>query len=242
MLYIVLYIYLTSDKVKATFKELAAFDFTFVKTYFKTSWSVIVNELIFSLGMTAYSIAYARIGTKAVATMQIATTLNNLFTVLLMGIAAAAAILIGNTIGKGDLKDAGQTAKKIGKLTPFIGALLGVIIWFIAPFVMSLFKIEQDTFQTGVVVLKMMGVFLPIRAFNMVMIVGVFRGGGDTLYSMIVQSATIWLYSVPLAFMGAIVLELPVYGVYFLICTEECIKLFFELKRLQTGKWIHQVV
>ena len=45
----------------------------------------------------------------------------------------------------------------------------------------------------------------------MVMIVGVFRGGGDTTYSMLVQCGTIWLYAVPMAFLGATVFSLPVY-------------------------------
>ena len=76
----------------------------------------------------------------------------------------------------------------------------------------------------------------------MVMIVGVFRGGGDTTYSMLVQCGTIWLYAVPMAFLGATVFSLPVYGVYFLICTEEFLKIIFEVVRLKSGKWIKNVI
>ncbi|MGL4345077.1 MAG: MATE family efflux transporter, partial [Cellulosilyticaceae bacterium] len=99
MLYIVGYVYMSKNMIAAKLKELYSFDMALVKTYFKTSWSVIANELIFSVGMTAFSMAYARIGTNAVATMQIATTINNIFTVLLMGMAVATAIMVGNKIG-----------------------------------------------------------------------------------------------------------------------------------------------
>ncbi len=82
MIFIVSFVYFRKNKVASRLNELISFDLNFVKIYFRTSWSVIVNEIVWSLGMTAYSIAYARIGTNAVASMQIATTLNNMFMVL----------------------------------------------------------------------------------------------------------------------------------------------------------------
>lgn len=87
-----------------------------------------------------------------------------------------------------------------------------------------------------------MALFLPIRTFNMVMIVGVFRGGGNTTYSMLVQAGTVWLYSVPLAFIGAVVWKLPIQWVYILICSKECIKIFVEFTRLKSGKWIKNII
>ena len=76
----------------------------------------------------------------------------------------------------------------------------------------------------------------------MVMIVGVFRGGGDTTYAMALQGCTIWFYSVPLSFIGAMVFKFPVEMVFFLISTEDIIKAIFQTKRLKTGKWLKNVV
>ena len=242
MVFIVSVIYFTQNKVAAHFKELLSFNLEKVRVYFKTSWSVIVNELIFSIGLTFYSIAYARIGTGAVATMQIATTLNNMFMIFLIGIATAAAIMIGNSIGAGKEERARTYSKHVGKLTPVVGVVLGVVIWFLAPTIVGFFKVTPETYKDTIFVLRIIALFLPLRAFNMVMIVGVFRGGGDTLYSMLVQAGTIWLYSVPLAFIGAILLKFPVYGVFFLVCTEDVIKIIFELGRLKSGKWLKKLV
>nr|WP_330401007.1 MATE family efflux transporter [Sporanaerobium hydrogeniformans] len=242
MTFIISVVYFSKNKVAAHIKELFSFNMECLKKYFITSWSVIANELIFSIGLTFYSIAYARIGTNAVATMQIATTLNNMFMIFLIGIATAAAIMIGNSIGAGKEERARTYSVHVGKLTPLVGVLLGVFIWFLAPFIVSFFKVQPETYRDTVSVLRIMALFLPLRAFNMVMIVGVFRGGGDTLYSMLVQAGTIWLYSVPLSFIGALILKLPVYGVFFLICTEEIIKMLFELSRLKSGKWLKNLV
>lgn len=242
MIFIISFVYLKNNKVASNLKELTSFDFNFVKIYFKTSWSVIANEIIWSLGMTAYSIAYARIGTNAVASMQIATTLNNMFMVFLIGLATASSIMIGNKIGSNQEKTAKLYAKDIAVISVLIGFILGVIIYITAPLVLTPFNVSSETYLDTVKVLRVIAIFFTIRAFNMVMIVGVFRGGGDTTYSMLVQCGTIWLYAVPIAFLGATVFSLPVYGVYFLICTEEFLKIIFELARLKSGKWIKNVI
>lgn len=240
--YIIYMIYVKNNIVASRINELFAFDFSFVKTYFNTSIAVIANELLWSLGMTAFSIAYAQIGTSAVATMQIATTLNNMFMVLCIGLASAAAIMVGNKIGANEEEVAVDYSHKIGKVAPALGLIIGIALWVLAPAIVRPFNVEVETFKATVTVLRIMALICPIRSYNVVMIVGIFRGGGDTLYSTLVQLGTIWFYAVPMAFIGATALSLPVTAVYFLICLEEFIKIIFERSRLKSGKWIRSVV
>ncbi|VYU64070.1 MATE family efflux transporter [Clostridium tertium] len=240
--YIVYMVYMKNNVIASKIKELFDFDLNFIKVYFKTSTAVIANELLWSLGMTAFSIAYAQIGTSAVATMQIATTLNNMFMVLCIGLASAAAIMVGNKIGAGEEEVAVDYSHKIGKVSPVLGLIIGIAVWILAPVIVMPFNVEAETFKATVTVLRIMALICPIRSYNVVMIVGIFRGGGDTLYSTLVQLGTVWFYAVPMAFIGATVLSLPVTSVYFLICSEEFIKIIFERSRLKSGKWIKNVV
>lgn len=242
MFYILAMVYFKKNNLAASIKELFSFDIAFLKIYFKTSWAVIANELIWSIGMMAYSMAYARIGTQAVASMQIATTISNLFMVVAIGIAVASCVMIGNKIGAGEESIAKDYSSKIGVLSPMIGAVIGIGLWIFAPLVVKPFNIGAETTVATIAVLRLIAIFAPIRTFNVVMIIGVLRGGGDTTFSMLVQAGTVWFYSVPGAFIGATLLGLPLLGVYFIICTEEFIKLFFEIYRLKSGKWIKNVI
>lgn len=242
MVFILSVVYLSKNKVAAKLSEMFNFNIELIKVYFKTSWSVIVNELIWSIGMAAYSIAYARISTNAVAAMQIVTTINSMFMVLLIGLATSASIMIGNKIGADEEVVAKEYANNIAILSVIIGLVLGVLIWVTAPLVLIPFNITSETYSDTIIVLRILAVFFALRAFNMVMIVGVFRGGGDTTFAMLLQGATVWLYSVPIAFIGATALGLTVYGVFFLICTEDFIKTFFQLRRLKSGKWLRNVI
>ena len=242
MAYILIRVYIGKNKISAKIKELINFNFEFIKIYFKTSWSVIANEIIWSVGMMVYSISYARIGTNAVASMQIATTLSNLFMVIGIGIAVASSIMIANKIGADEEDVAKDYAGKIGILSPIVGVVIGIFLWIFAPIIVKPFNIGPETTRDTINVLRLIAVFTPIRTYNVVMIVGVLRGGGDTTFSMIVQAGTIWLYSVPAAFIGATTFGLSLISVYFLICVEEFIKLFFEIYRLKSGKWIKNVI
>lgn len=242
MIFVVGMVYMTKNKVAAKLKEMFNYKWSTMVLYFKTSWSVILNELIFSVGSAAYSVAYAKISTNASATMQISGTIIDMFFIFLTGVGTAAAIMIGNKIGAKEEERAKEYASHVGKLTPLIGISLGIGLWFLAPIVPTWFKIQPETYQDTVTVLRTMAIFMPFRAFNAIMIIGVFRGGADTTYSMIVQAATILCYSVPMAFIGAVALKWPVYLVFLLVCTEDFIKMPFEYWRLKSGKWMKNVV
>ena len=242
MIFVVGMVYFSKNRVAAHWGEMFSYTIETIRVYFRTSWSVILNELIFSCGLAAYSIAYAKISTSASATMQISSTIIDMFFIFLTGIGTAAAIMIGNKIGAKEEKRAKQYATYVAQLTPIIGTLLGIGMWCLAPVVPNWFNIQPETYNDTVIVLRTMALFMPLRSFNSIMIIGVFRGGADTTYSMLVQACTIFGYSVPLAFIGAIVLKWPVYLVFLLVCTEEIVKIPFEFFRLKSGKWMRRVI
>lgn len=239
---VLIYAYRPESVAKGRLKELFNFNMDFIKNYFKTSYSVILNELVWALGMTTYSVIYAKIGIKEVASMQIATTVNNMFMVLCIGLAVAASIMVGNKIGAGQEEVAIDYAGKLGILAPVIGVIIGGALWICAPIVTQAFKISDDTIKLTVTVLRTMAFFAPLRFFNVLMIVGIFRGGGDTTYSMLVQLGTIWCFSIPVGFIGAVYFNLSLPAVYLIICMEELIKVVFEGVRLHSKKWIKSII
>lgn len=242
MVIVLIYAYSPQSVIRASFKELISFEMSFVKNYFKTSYSVMINEIVWALGMTAYSVIYAKIGIKEVASMQIATTINNMFMVLCIGLAVAASIMVGNKIGAGEQDTAMDYAGKLGIITPIIGVIIGLVLWISAPIVTSAFKISDDTFRLTVTVLKTMAFVAPLRALNVLMIVGIFRGGGDTTYSMLVQLGIIWFFAIPAGFVAAAYLKLSLPMVYIIICMEEPIKAVFEWSRFRSKKWIKNII
>ena len=242
MLIIIYASYKTNDVIPGKIKQYFRFSMDFVKAYFQVSSPVIINELIWSLGITTYSIIYAKIGIKEVASMQISSTINNMFMVLGIGIASSASIIIGNCIGAGNEEKAKEYAAKLSVLAPFIGLISGLALWIASPNVVQLFNIEKNTVQMTINVLRIMALFAPLRFFNVLMIVGIFRGAGDTKYSMLVQLGTVWFFAIPLGYLFAVFFKQPLEIVFLVICLEEIIKVIFEAIRLKSKKWIKNII
>ena len=78
--------------------------------------------------------------------------------------------------------------------------------------------------------------------FRSIIIIGTLRSGGDTMFSMLLEVFCVWLIGVPLALIGAFVLELPVYLVVALVNIEEIFKLILGLPRIMSNKWAKRLV
>ncbi|MBB6215297.1 putative MATE family efflux protein [Anaerosolibacter carboniphilus] len=235
-------IYKQGDVLAGKIGELLDFEFDFVKRVYQTAIPVILNEGFWALGMTMYSVVYARISTDAVASIQIANTIQNIFMVVAMGLGNSCAVMLGNEIGAGHKEKAityGNTFILLGTL---LGAAIGGFLALVSPYILQFFNVSQRVHESAYWILMIMGVTMAIRIFNTILIIGVFRSGGDTKFSLYLEMGSVWLVGVPLAFIGALVWKLPVYWVYGLISIEELIKAFLGFPRVLSKKWVRNVV
>ncbi len=228
--------------VAAKLKEMLDIPAPLFKQYIKTGLPVILNEGFWSLGMTMYTVAYARISTEAIASVQIANTVQSVFMVVAFGLGNACAVLLGNAIGARENEKAIDYAVKFSVLGPLVGVLLGLILVLSSGLILSFFKISPEVYHNAKYILYTMAFFISFRIFNTILIIGVLRSGGDTTFSLIIELSTVWLFGVPMAFIGAMLLQLPVYWVVALVSCEEVIKAFIGVPRVVSKKWLKNVV
>jgi putative MATE family efflux protein len=214
----------------------------YIIKFFRTTTPVILNEGFWSLGMTMYSAAYARISTGAVAAVQISNTIQNLFMVIFFGMGNACAVMIGNKIGADEKTAAISYAKKYSVMGPALGLVMGTALVAAAPKVMLLFNVSEVVQKDIFRILVVLAIFMSIKIFNIILVVGILRSGGDTKFSMFLEMGSVWLVGVPLAFLGSIVWKLPIYSVIALVSIEEVVKASFGIPRLLSNKWVRNVV
>lgn len=239
---LVVYVYYKNNIINCKIRDMFNFNIDFILNIFKTVIPVVLNEACWGIGTIVYSIIYGRIGTEALASVQICTTVQNLFMVVIFGIAGASTVLIGNKVGAGLMDEAKEEAIRIAILSCLIGILIAILLSATAGFILSFFNVSQEVKYTSKIILYVVSIILIIRVFNITCIVGLLRGGGDTNYSLKLEAITMWLIGVPLAFIGAFVIKLEVQYVVALVTVEEIIKSFFCFKRLCSDKWIKNIV
>jgi putative MATE family efflux protein len=227
--------------VAARLNELLGFNRDFILRYLKIALPVMFNEMMWSLGITVYNIVYARIGTESIAAVNISATIENMAFVLFIGISNAAAIMIGKRIGANEE----DKAFIYGRRTLILGmagaVLVGLIILVGKDAILSLYQISETARLYASLILTITSFVLWIRVSNMIMIVGIFRSGGDTRFSFVLDVGSVWLVGVPFALIGAFVFHLPVYGVVLMIMAEEVVKMLIGFWRFSSSKWINNL-
>lgn len=238
---LLLLVYRKKYLIAATIKEMKSVNRIFIKDSYRTILPVLLNDLFWGLGAVIYNIAYGKIGVEAMAAIQICATIQSIFMVVGMGTASAAAVIIGNTIGSGDYRKGKIYAKKFAILGVIIGLIIGGLLVILAPFILNMYKASPGLYSSALKILYVFGIVFFIRVYNMILILGILRGGGDAKFALVAESFTMWGLGVPAAFIGALLLGLPVYGVAALVAIEEIVKFFIATYRLKGGKWINDL-
>ena len=234
------FVHLQYDKLKA--KGEPFLNKLFLKRYFSTAAPVIANEFIWGLGVTMYSLVYGRMGDAATAAITITNTVEQVSLVFFFGICHAAAVLLGNELGSNQLKKAEEHAKNY-MVMMFILSVIGAIIVFIAKDpVVALFEVSDQVLDYVKLCITVFALYMPIRMLNTLIIVTILRSGGDTKASLILDMTSVWLIGIPMAVLGGLVLELPIYIVYAMILIEEVYKLILSYIRYRQKKWLKNIV
>ncbi len=233
--------YGTRSAAAASPREMFNFDPGFARGVLRTMVPVMVNEILWSVGISAYSLVYGRIGTDAIAAVSIAMTIENFAFVPFVGLSTAAAIMIGHRIGADEEHRALDYARQFLVMTIVLGALVGAVIFVAADFVLGFYKIGEAVRQTGRILLTIVAAALWIKSSNMMLIVGVLRAGGDTRYGFAIDVGTLWVIGLPAVVLGAFFFHLPVEWVYLLAVSDEVSKFILGSYRLVSKRWINNL-
>jgi len=238
---LLLAIYAGKSPVAASLRELTDFDAKFFGKVIKPMLPVMLNELLWALGITTYNIIYGRMGTSSYAAMNIVSTIEQMAFVLFIGISNATSVLVGNRIGAGKEDEAYVYAGRSLGLGIVGGILIGLLLQLVKGPVLSLYKVSPEVIENAGHVINVITFFLWIRVNNMTIVVGILRAGGDTRFSLFLDGIIIWLVGVPMAYLGANVWHLPVYLVYLCAMSEEVAKWFLGIARYRSKKWINNL-
>ncbi|GHV62503.1 MATE family efflux transporter [Spirochaetia bacterium] len=227
--------------IAGSLRELTGFNVFYLRRFFSIALPVIINEIIWSAGVITQNIIFARTGTDAIAAFNITGTVSQLTWVLFIGLGNGVSVLIGKKIGEGDHAAARDYASRIIRFAPLVAVGSACVLIPISAFIPFIFNVNQGVLAAASLMFLIQAAFYPCRAFNMSMIVGICRAGGDTVFCAVYDIAFMWTVALPAAAIASFVFHTPVWLIYLLIFAEEPLKFFVGLWRYRSGKWLHNV-
>ncbi|GHU61186.1 MATE family efflux transporter [Spirochaetia bacterium] len=222
-------------------RELMSFSSSFVARFFRIEMPVIINETLWSLGITLQNVIIARTSTDAIAAHNIASTFSQLTWVVFMGLGNGVAVLIGKKIGEGAEKTAREYAYRITVFSVLLGAGTAIILFSLSGLIPFIFKVNPRVLSYTSAMFIIICCVYPFRAFNQSMVVGICRAGGDTVFCAVFDLVFMWLLTLPAAATASFVFHAPVWLIYLCVCSEDVFKIIPGLWRLKSGRWLHNV-
>lgn len=209
--------------------------------FVRLSLPALGNDIAWGVGFSMYSVILGHLGSDVVAANSLVSVVRNLGTIACFALASAGGILLGQVIGENRIEDARRNAAQLTRLTLITGVLGGVVILLLTPFVLRYADLSETSMGYLRTMLLLNSVYIIGPALNTTLIAGVFRAGGDSRFGLICDVLDMWVYAVPLGFLAAFVLRLPVMWVYVLLCTDEFVKLPFVIRHYRSGKWLQNI-
>lgn len=226
--------------ISGSLKELFSFTRSFVHRFFRISTPLIIEEMLWSFGITMQSVIFARTSTDAIAAFNITNTVSTFTWVLFIGLGNAAGVLVGKKIGEGDEKSARDYAWRITRFSPLLAVGGGMLLFPLSRFLPLIFRVNPETLAAASQLFIILCLAYPLKALNQALVVGVFRAGGDSVFCALYDIGTMWLTGLPLAALAAFT-QAPIWLIYLCIIVEEPCKAIVGLWRLKSGKWLHNV-
>ena len=230
----------------AKLSDVFSFGFRDLAEFFRKATPVIINETMWGSATVTYNIIFANMGFEEYGAITIVRTFENFSFCFFLGVCNACCVLVGKSIGAGEIREGIRDSKRFMAIFPIISILVGGAIILLRQPLVSVFNLGENisayTIETAEWILVIYGAWIIIRNIPYITIVGIFRPGGDTKFGMIIEIFALWCFSVPVTFIAANVLHLPFLMVYAImyICEDlpkSIVLIFYWI----SGKWIKPV-
>lgn len=220
-----------------------------VRKFLKYASPVVLNEAVWGLGNSLLTVilGYTDNSVEMLAANAVMGNLNRVLLVVCFGLGSATAVILGKAIGEGKrhafVLDLGRA---LLWFTILVGGVLGLICLiltpvFFVPVVFPMFKLYDESAAIAFALAVANFLFFPFHACSTSAIVGILRGGGDVIWSTVLDNAPLWLVCLPVTALTALVLKTGVWPIVLSMQLENLVKFPFCVWRVGSGKWINDV-
>ena len=238
-LIVVIYVCVIDKKIRWKPSCLFRLDKTLFRDYIRVGFPVIMSETMWGLAMTAQTAILGRLGDNTIAANSIATTIFQVVSVTTYASANAAGVLIGKTVGEGDIPRVKVYTKTLQVIFVCIGIATGTALWFSKDWILGLYSsINGETFDLAVQFIGILSITVVGTSYQVACLPGIVTGGGDTKFVLINDLIHQWLIVIPAAFLSAFVFHAPLWVTFLCLKADQILKCAVAAVKVNRYRWI----
>lgn len=206
-----------------------------------TGAPLLLNELLWSAGMTALNQSYSLRGLEVVSAMNISSTASNLFFCAFFSMGTTVSIMIGQLLGAGELERAVDEDRKLIAFSVALCAAVGVVMFFVAPLLPELYNTSSAVKALAVRLLWVSAAMMPVNGFTNACYFTL-RCGGKTLITFLFDSAFVWVVCMPAAFVLSRFTAVPILPMVIAVNALDLLKCAVGFFLVRSRKWVNNLV
>lgn len=199
-----------------------------------------LERLFMRFGQIIYFGMIIRMGTEVYAAHQLAGNFTIFASIVGTALGGATTILVGQSLGTGDL----STARSYSKYTAFLAGIIQTVItaalFLLSPLLSQAFT--QNAAVIGLITIAL-GIDLiaqPAQA-AVTVLTATLQAGGDTKFPMYATALGIWAVRTAGVYLFGVHLGFGLAGVWASIALDNYLRASFLLTRYRSGKWIRSL-
>ena len=160
---------------------------------------IMMNETLWSAGTAAVNTCYSYRGLSVVAAINIQSTIYNIFNIMFIAMGDVIAIIAGQQLGAGQIREAKETSAKIIAMSVVFAALGGLFMLLISPFFPLAYNTTEEVRLLAGSLIRIIALFTPIHGFLHAVYFAI-RSGGKTVITVLFDCVYLWVVAFPFAY------------------------------------------
>ena len=211
-----------------------------VREFFIKCFPIILNEVFLGIGNMTINAVLGRQSESAIAALAVFRTIEGFIISFFAGFSSSASVLVGKSVGAGNLEEGYQKAKRIMPLCVVTVAFVGLLINILKPTFLRAMSLNGPSFEiAGYMIMVFMFVAM-IRMGNWCMN-DTFRSAGDSVTGTTLELAFMYVMVIPVVCITGLKLKVSIYLLFPLVYCDEIIRFVIMTAHLFSGRFIRPV-
>ena len=196
-----------------------------------------MEQVIFNAGKLIVQVFIVTMGTASIAANSIAMSISQIINVPGNALCIAATTLVGQSIGRDDVKGAKSTLIYLVKFATVCLGTIGLLFVPISEWLASLYTNSEEVIHLTAVLIKANSMAIFVWPLSFVLSGGL-KGAGDTRFTMITAFIGMWIFRICIGYILGIVLGFGVLGIWIGMFIDWAVRGIMYSCRLKGIKWL----
>lgn len=207
----------------------------------KKGTPLLINEFLWSIGMSVIAQCYSVRGLDVVAARNIASTMTNLFSVIYIQLGACIAILVGAKLGAGKLEEARDLDNKLLFFSVTSTMVIAVCMLPLARIFPQIYNTENRIRALSTYFITIQALAMPLWSFTHCCYFTL-RSGGKTGLTFLFDFVFTWVVMIPVAFVLSYFTKLNIHIIFAAVTFSELIKVIIGYFMVRSDIWLNNIV